>query len=183
MKKILPLTFLFITAVFLSAAARRPQVTVTINNSLLKNYEVSIDGRNYNGNNTTITDLPQGQHTVQVYENRRSGIFGNRRRVLVSSAEFRLRDYDMQITVDNNGQVSINEYSNNGGWNDDRNNGGWNDNRNCNCDCKRYDHSNGKWNNGRGNKYGHYKKHHKQGKGKWNDDNRRDRDNDDDDDR
>ncbi|MBI1780242.1 MAG: hypothetical protein HYR66_02590, partial [Sphingobacteriales bacterium] len=58
------------------------------------------------------------------------------------------------------------------------NNGGYGNNRDC--DDKRYDHSNGNWNNGRGNKYGHYKKH-KHGKGRWDDDDRRRRDDDDDD--
>ena len=176
MKKIITLTTAFVMALVMTAMARQPQVTLSISNTAGKDYDVSIDGRFYTGNNITIPDLYQGLHTVQVYEVRSSGIFGiGRKRILVSSSEFRLRDYDMQIDVDRYGQLRINEYgyndgrNNNGGWNG--NDGGWN-NRGDNCGDKRYDHSNGNWNNGRGNKYGHYKKHSKKGNRYYNDQDR-----------
>lgn len=186
MKKLFTLSFGMLMAII--SFARQPQVTVTVYNASNNNidYDVSIDGRMYQGNSTVISDLYQGQHTLQVYEVRGNGFFGiGKKRTLISTQQFQLRNNDLQIDVDRYGQARINEYGNNdGGWNNNggrNNNGGYN---NRNCDDKRYDHSNGNWNNGRGNKYGHYKKHkHGKGNGKWDDDDRRRRDDDDDDNR
>ena len=176
--------FTLVSAVLLTATAfaRQPQVVITTDGNILSQYEVTIDGRIYTGNTVTIPDLNQGRHTVEVYEVKRATIFGNKRRTLISSQQFYLGNNDVQIDVDRNGQVRIRETgnynggNNNGGWNGRDNDGVYRNNRDCNCDCKRYDHSNGNWNNGRGNKYGHYKKN-KNGKGKW------DKHHDDDDDR
>lgn len=181
MKKLFTLSFVMLMTVI--SFARQPQVIVTVysmNNSNI-DYDVSIDGRMYQGNSIVIPDLYQGTHTLQVYEVRRGGIFGiGRKRTIISSQQFQLRNYDLQVDIDRYGQVRINENGyNNGGWNGRDNNGGWDNNggygNDRGCNNKRYDNDN--WNNGRGNRYGHYKKHRH---GRWEDDDRRGRHDDDD---
>ena len=175
MKKLF--TLLLATIVITAAMARQSQVSINIEYSgnPLVTYEVMINGNYYN-DNSVISNLYQGQHTLQVYETTRTGLLGVRKkRTLKSSTQFQIRNYDLQVNVDRYGQARVNEtgYNGNDGWND--NNGKW-DRRN---DDRRYDNRDC---NGRGNKYGHYKKG-KHGKNKWDNDNRRREWYDDDDDR
>lgn len=97
------LSSLFGLALF--AAGRQPMVTINTTND----YEVLIDGTYYKGNNT-IPNLSQGTHSVQVYQSKR-GLLG-KRRTLVSSSSFEVRDNDVKIFVDTNGQLRINESGN-----------------------------------------------------------------------
>lgn len=174
MKKISALLVASLLVLVFSASAQR----VILNSQ--NNYEISIDGRNYNGNtNTIITDLAQGTHTLQVYQVVSNGILGiGKKRNLISSQQFMLRNYDVNINVDQYGRARIDEnggYGNNGNRypNNQGNNTNYPNNRN-NYPTQRdrrdddhdrdYDHrqnNGGKYGNsegkGKGHKYGHYK--------------------------
>ncbi len=163
MKKISIFILSSLFALTLSATDSQPMVRINTSNN---NYEVSIDGANYYGN-STIPNLNQGTHAVQVYEVRK-GLFG-KRRTLVSSSNFQLYNNDVNIFVDANGQVRINEsgnYNNNdntekrnrGRTDNDWNNGNNNSNDDVNNDNRNYKNKKAKHNNGNGNKRGHYKK-------------------------
>lgn len=156
-----------------SAAAREPQVILNSDN----NYEVKIDGRTYSGNNTTIPNLGQGYHSVEVYQLSK-GVFGiGKKRTQTSASGFELSNNDVYINVDQNGQLRINESGtgtnarkgNRGRtdntWNKGKRNGtevnddtedddtyGDNDNGNGHKKAKK-----AKKNNGNGKKLGHYK--------------------------
>ena len=162
-----------------SALAATPQVVL----SAPDNYDISIDGRMYSPNPTTvINNLAAGTHTVEVYRVTSNGIFGlGKKREFLSRRQFNLRNSDVTINVDQSGRLRV---SDNGYNNNDRNNDGRYGNRDRN-DNDRYDNrdekgrygkSEGK---GRGHKYGHYKKHKKDKyhKNKKNNDDRRDDDN------
>jgi hypothetical protein len=163
MKKYLLFALGAVLAFSLSASARLPQVTVRV----AKNYEVVIDGQTYKGNNA-IPGMYQGYHQVQVYSTRG---FILKQRTLISSSSFNLRNNDVMIDVDQNGQLHIyqDSYAQN-----DRN-------RNYNERDRNYDdrNYNGKsrgngWgpydNPGRGNKYGLYKNKNKNRKDRdWDD--------------
>ena len=141
------------------ASAPQPQVTIR----MAKNYEVTIDGQRYISN-TTLSNLSQGYHQVQVFSAK--GLLV-KKRTLVSSSSFNLRNSSVMIDVDQNGQLQIfqdNSYGSNGGVYDDRN-GGY-DNRNGTYDSRNGNRGNGKgygpYNNpGRGHKYGLYKNKNK----------------------
>lgn len=175
MKKLSTLLVTSLLILIFSASAQRVII------SSAGNYEIGIDGRNYNGNtNAIITDLPQGTHTLQVYQVVSNGILGiGRKRNLISSQQFSLRNYDVNISVDQNGRARINE---NGGYGSHNNrypqNQGNNrsyPNNGNNYPSQRerhvddhdgdYDHTQnnngGKYGNsegkGKGHKYGHYK--------------------------
>jgi hypothetical protein len=143
------LSGLFAFAAF--AAAPQPQVTLRI----YKNYEVTIDGQRYTGN-STASYLSQGYHQVQVFSTKG---FLIKKRTLVSSSSFNMRNSDVLIDVDQNGQLHIyqnNSYGSNGGY----------DNRNGNYDSRNGNRGNGNgygpYNNpGRGHKYGLYKNKNK----------------------
>ena len=153
MKKI----YTFITAAFLAAtvSVSAQRVSLRVDN----NYEVKIDGRNY-GNNAVIPGLSDGNHEVQLYRLDRALL--GKRRTLVSTDRFEMRNNDVNIDVDQYGKLRIN---NSGDFNrrnrDDRNRDGRNvDNRDR--DDNEYNGNNGRGygrdnNPGRGNKYGHYK--------------------------
>jgi hypothetical protein len=167
MKKISALLVASLLVLVFTASAQR--VVLTSQN----NYEISIDGRNYNGN-TTITDLGQGNHTLQVYQVVSTGILGiGKKRNLISSQQFTLRNYDLNIDVDQNGRARIYESGRNGNTgtrypndrypnrrdrNDDRNHDRHEDHHDDDRDYRsgkgRYGKSEGK---GKGHKYGHYK--------------------------
>ncbi len=153
MKKYVLFAVAALMAFTLKAAAPIGQVTLRAD----KNYDVVIDGQSYRGN-TTIP-MSQGYHQVQVYTR---GGFIIKKRSLVSSSSFNLRNNDVLIDVDNNGQVHIfqDSYSRT--------------NRNRNYDDRNYDDRNYKgsrgdngrgWgpydNPGRGHKYGLYKNKNK----------------------
>lgn len=74
-------------------------------------YDVYIDDRHY-GDNATITTLADGQHTVDVYQ-KKGGFLGiGKKRTLVNTGSFRLRNNDILIETDANGQLRINELGN-----------------------------------------------------------------------
>ena len=93
MKKILTIILASFLGVAASASAIQPQVTLHTSN----NYDVKIDNNFYNGNTSTIPDLVQGNHRVEVYQVKAgSGIFGiGKKRVLVSTSQFTLRNNDV----------------------------------------------------------------------------------------
>lgn len=192
MKKISALLVASLLVFVFTAPAQR----VILNSQ--NNFEISIDGRNYNGNtNTTITDLSQGTHNLQVYQVVSNGILGiGKKRNLISSQQFTLRNNDVSIKVDQNGRTRIsengrysnnnNQYPNNQGNKSDhpnkRNNNSSQRDREDDDHDRSYDHdennNGGKYGNnegkGKGHKYGHYKnKNNKQyKKGNHDNDNR-----------
>ncbi|MEO7266301.1 MAG: hypothetical protein ABIW38_15400 [Ferruginibacter sp.] len=178
MKKIL--TFLFAGMMFLMVTASANAAQVILNSQT--NYEINIDGRVYNNGvgSTTITDLYQGAHTINVYQVVSNGLFGiGKKRNLISTQQFNLGTSDMYIDVNQNGQVRINQngYGNNtnrnrnGGYN---NNGGYDNNNNAGP-------GNSDWGHEQGKKKGHYKnkknKQHKHNGDNDDNDERNDRNN------
>lgn len=148
MKKIL--TFLFAGMLVLMVTASANAAQVILNSQT--NYEINIDGRVYNNGvgSTTITDLNQGAHTINVYQIVSNGLFGiGKKRNLVSTQQFSLGTSDMYIDVNQNGQVRINQ--NGYGNNTNRNrNGGYDNNNSAGP-------GNSDWGHEQGKKNGHYK--------------------------
>ena len=143
MKKTLTFLLAAILGIVVTASAAEINQVVLTNNS---NYEVNIDGRVYNGNNTyTISNLGTGNHLVSVYQVSGGGIFSKKTRTLISSKQFSTGSSKVDISVNQTGQIFISRSQNT------RNNGNgtWNNN-----DDRRYGKSEGKEN---GNKYGQYK--------------------------
>ncbi|MBI2729676.1 MAG: hypothetical protein HYX40_02795 [Sphingobacteriales bacterium] len=168
MKKIYLLLVAALFVTFISAEAQRVIV------QLPSNYEVDIDGRYYS-NNETVNNISYGQHTVRLYEVR-PGLLGiGKRRQLVSTSTFDLRNNDVSIEVDRNGQLRIYDsgYNNNqnGNWNNgNRNNNTGNGNNYQNGNGRGNGKGYGPYNNpDRGHKYGLYKKN-KNDRRDWNDD-------------
>lgn len=88
------------------AADRKPDVTIVT----MKKYEIVIDGKTYFNYNKMmeIENLRNGRHSIQVFEmNRGFSIF--KRKQLVASRSFMLRNNDVKITIDRFGQLSITE--------------------------------------------------------------------------
>ena len=107
------------------AADRKPDVTIIS----MKNYEIVVDGRTYFSNSRmmSIDNLRNGRHTIQVYESNSRGFSIFKRKQLVASKSFQLRNNDVKITIDRFGQLSNTEdrfgrddrYGNdNRGWDD-----------------------------------------------------------------
>ncbi len=168
MKKMLTFVFAGMLALMVTASANAAQVILNSQT----NYEINIDGRVYNNGvgTTTITDLAQGAHSIQVYQVVSNGLFGiGKKRNLISSQQFNLGNSDLRIDVDQGGQVRINQngYDNNtnrnrnGGYNNDGNNTG-------------VGPGNSDWGHQQGRKNGH----NKNKKNKKNNGNHRDDDND-----
>jgi hypothetical protein len=149
MKKIYLLTAVALLVTVFSATAQRVILR------LPANYDISIDDRYY-VNNESINDIGYGQHTVKLYQVR-PGIFGvGKRRTLVTTSSFSMRNNDVAIEVDQYGQMRIYETGNYN--NQNGNNGSNNNNGDYSCQ-KRNGKGYGPYNNpGRGNKYGLYKK-------------------------
>ena len=149
MKKIYLLLAVGILAATISASAQN--VILRMDN----NYDVSIDGRNYE-DNATLPNLGDGRHTVNVYESKRGFLGIGKKKTLVTSSDFELRNNDVTIDVDQNGQLRINEVGNSNTRNrryEDRNS-----DRNYEHNDKRDGKGYGPYNNpGKGNKYGLYK--------------------------
>src|SRR5215467_6902756 len=104
MKKIFTLALGLMFTVAMFAADRRPTVTVTS----AKRYAIVIDGKQYftNTSNTiNISSLFNGRHDVKVYKMKR-GFFMSTKR-LVASSSFQLRNGDVNINIDNFGQLQI----------------------------------------------------------------------------
>lgn len=146
----------------LTTSAFANNITLTVPNN--RNYQVMIDGRNvsynnYSNSNTIyLNNLQYGQHTIEVYRMKRNG-WGNKNRVVYSSYFNSSPQYDLNITVDNNGRVQMYQSrSNDYGRNDRGNNHGgygnndsWGKNKDRDGDDdddKDYRRSNGGYNNG-----------------------------------
>ncbi|MEO5947340.1 MAG: hypothetical protein ABIP79_11035 [Chitinophagaceae bacterium] len=156
MKKI----YTFITAAFLAASVSvsAQKVSLRVDN----NYEVKIDGRNY-GNNAVIPSLSDGSHEVQLYKVEKAFLI--KKRTLVTTDRFEMRNNDVNIDVDQYGKLRIN---------------GSGDFNRRNRDDNEYNENNGKGygkdnNPGRGNKYGHYKNKKSKKSKDYNDDRNDDR--------
>jgi hypothetical protein len=154
MKKI----YLLLAVALLTISASAQNVILRLDN----NYDVSIDGRNYESN-ATIPNLGYGQHTVNVYEVKKGFLGIGKKKNLVSTSNFEVRNNDVTIDVDQYGQLRINEVGNNNTQNRryDRNTDR-NSDRNADGTYDRNTEKNGKgygpYNNpGKGNKYGLYK--------------------------
>jgi hypothetical protein len=107
MKKIMTLAFVSLFTLAAMAADRNPSVTIKSR----RNFEIVVDGRNYNNDNTIKLDrIRPGVHTIKVYERSR-GFFGNRMK-LVSSKSFVVRNEDLRITVNAYGMVDVDEMRN-----------------------------------------------------------------------
>ena len=167
MKKFYLLMVVALLVTAISASAQRVLLRIP------SNYEVNIDGRYY-VNNETVNSIGYGQHTVRLYQVR-PGILGiGKRRTLVSTSSFAMRNNDVAIEVDQYGQLRINDYGYSNNQNRDRNNYPNDDYDNRKNNGRGY----GPYNNpGRGHKYGLYKKNHD----KHDKHDRRDRDDDDND--
>ena len=122
-------------------------------------YDVSIDGRNY-ANNSTISTLGQGQHTINVYEVKKGFLGIGKKKELVSTSNFELRNNDVTIDVDQYGQLRINESGNYNTQNRryDRTTDPRNTDRTYDRNAEKSGKGYGPYNNpGKGHKYGLYK--------------------------
>jgi hypothetical protein len=174
MKKMLTFVFASMLVLMVTASANASQVILNSQT----NYEINIDGRIYNNGigSTTITDLNQGAHTINVYQVVSNGLFGiGKKRNLVSTQQFNLGTSDVYIDVSQNGQIRVNQ---NGGYGNNTNrnrNGGYNnDGNNTNAGP-----GNSDWGHQQGRKNGHNKnkknKQHKHGNDNDENDDRNDR--------
>jgi hypothetical protein len=141
MKKI----FTLIAASFLTiasfAADRKPVVTLKTSG----NYEVVIDGQTYSGRGGTVNlyNIGMGQHTVKVYEIRRS--FFMKMRKPVDMEQFSVRRNNVDISINFRGQIQISESRSGSGWeigqrDRDDNRGGYDNGRGDNHDQGNRDH-------------------------------------------
>lgn len=121
MKKIFTLiaATLFTAAIF--AADRKPVVTVKAS----KNYEIVIDGKSYFSRNSTmnLSNIRSGQHSIKVYEVNKSPF--RKFKKLVSASSFQLRNSDVDISVNNRGQIIITEDRFGRGRKNDQKDNGW----------------------------------------------------------
>jgi len=153
MKKIYLFIAVALFAATISASAQK--VTLRLSN----NYEVNIDGRYYDYNSTVPT-LNYGMHTVKLYEVQPGFLGIGKKRNLVSTSSFELRNNDIVIETDQYGRLRINEVGNYDTQNQNRNR---NINGNGDYGYQQRTQNNqgngyGPYNNpGRGHKYGLYK--------------------------
>ena len=106
MKKLF--TLVLASFVVMGVNARQPQVILNSSND----FDIKIDGQLYSGNSTVIPSLSQGLHTVEVYSVKRGLLGIGKKRELVSSTQFNLRNNDVRIDVDQSGQIRLNELGN-----------------------------------------------------------------------
>ncbi len=106
MKKIFTMCLGLILTAAVFAADKRPDVTIVS----MKKYEIVVDGRTYFSNNKMISidNLRNGRHTIQVYESKQ-GFSMFKRKQLVASKSFQLRNNDVKITIDRFGNMNITE--------------------------------------------------------------------------
>lgn len=125
MKKIFTMCLGLALTAAVFAADRRPDVTIIS----MKKYEIVVDGRTYYSNSRAINidDLRSGRHSIQVYEMNDRGFSFFKRKHLVTSQSFQLRNNDVKITIDRFGHLTImedrfgrdNKFGNNNkDWND-----------------------------------------------------------------
>lgn len=106
MKKIFTMCLGLVLTAAVFAADHKPDVTIIS----MKKYEIVIDGKTYLSNNKMmeIQNLRSGRHTIQVYEvNKGFSVF--KRKQLVSSKSFQLKNNDLKITIDHSGQLNFTE--------------------------------------------------------------------------
>lgn len=133
-----------------SVSAQQGRVVLTSNT----NYEVQIDNRIYNDHaSTTLTTLAPGSHTVAVYQVVSRGIFGiGKKRNQLSFEQFILGNDNLNIAVNQNGQIRISRENYSGKNSQSKRDRDYNSNRHGGNED--YGKSEGK---GIGHKYGHYK--------------------------
>jgi hypothetical protein len=104
MKKIFTLMTGLLLTLAVMAADRGPDLTVRMS----RNYKVVIDGRTLysNGSTLRVNHLPRGYHTIQVFEVRNTGFFGQKQR-MVNSSSFRMGKEDIKIFIDMQGRINI----------------------------------------------------------------------------
>lgn len=136
----------------MTVSAYASDVTVTFPNN--RAYQVLIDGRsisnsNYYNNSVNLNNLRPGQHSIQIY-NSSSRRNGNN---LVYSSDFTLRpQFDLFITVANNGRVKMSERrDNNYGANNGYGRYDGNDRRNRDDRDRHHDRDNDDYNRNNGN--------------------------------
>src|SRR6188474_3198198 len=90
MKKIFTMCLGLVLTAAVFAADRKPDVTIIS----MKKYEIVVDGRTYFSNNRkmNIENLRNGRHTIQVYEMNSRGFSMFKRKQLVASKSFQLRN-------------------------------------------------------------------------------------------
>jgi hypothetical protein len=106
MKKIFTMCLGLVLTAAVFAADRRPDVTIISP----KRYEIVIDGKKYFSGNPmmSIENLRNGRHSIQVYETTNNFSFFKKKR-LVASKVFQLRNDDLKITIDRFGHMTITE--------------------------------------------------------------------------
>lgn len=106
MKKSFTMCLGLILTAAVFAADKRPDVTIVS----MKKYEIVVDGRTYFSNDRMISmnNLRKGRHTIQVYETK-AGFSFFKRKQLVASKSFQLRNNDVKITIDRLGNMNIME--------------------------------------------------------------------------
>ena len=143
----------------ITGSAFANNITLTFPNN--RNYQVAIDGRDvggydYSNNTIYLNNLQYGQHSIEVYRLKKNGKKNN---VVYSSSFTSSPQYDLNITIDNNGRVQMyqsrsNDYGRNGRGNNNGydNNGRWGKHkdrdRDGDGDDRDYRGSNGGYNNG-----------------------------------
>jgi hypothetical protein len=107
MKKISTMFLGLVLTAAVFAADKRPDVTIIS----AKKYEIVIDGKTYFSNNRmmSIDNLRNGRHTIQVFEMKLGGFSIFKRKQLVTSKAFQLRNNDVRITIDRFGHLTITE--------------------------------------------------------------------------
>jgi len=107
MKKIFTMCLGLVLTAAVFAAEKRPDVTIIS----AKKYEIVIDGKTYFSNNKmmNIDNLRKGRHTIQVFEMNRGGFSIFKRKQLVTSKAFEVRNNDLKITIDRFGRLTITE--------------------------------------------------------------------------
>lgn len=107
MKNIFTMCLGLVLTAAVFAADRKPDVTIIS----MKKYEIVIDGRTYFSNNRIINieNLRNGRHTIKVYEMNSRGFSMFKRKQLVASKSFQLRNNDVKITIDRFGHLTITE--------------------------------------------------------------------------
>ena len=106
MKKIFTMCLGLVLTAAVFAADRKPDVTIVSP----KKYEIVIDGKTYFSGNRmmSIENLRNGRHSIQVYETTNSFSFFKKKR-LVASKIFQLRNNDLKINIDRFGHMTITE--------------------------------------------------------------------------
>lgn len=141
MKKIFTLTIFSLAALLSFADDGRNDGKLSITNLSKQDVRIEVDGRLINdvNNVVAIPGLSAGYHTVKVYRNKRNGnrIFNvtGKQQLLYSSTVTIKPRTELQITINRNGQTSMNEVRmpagrgrGNGGYGRDRDrDNDWND--------------------------------------------------------